>query len=431
MKRVGIIGLGRAGFSSAYLLGKLGYRVFISDKKLFSESFKRTLSKNFLLEEGINSERILMNDLVIVSPGVSERERIISRIKEKSIPFIDEIELGYRFIEGKIIAVTGTNGKSTVAKWIYECIKDKNTFLAGNIGIPLTGLAFKKGVFVIEVSSFQLKRIKFFRPHIGMILNIDRDHMDWHTSFEDYLHSKLNIFRNQKKPDFLILDEDVVLPENIKPESKILKVSLTREVEGIFLKDKRVIFNINGNIEEWEVRFPLKGKFNIKNGLFVLLSLKILGKNLEEIKEKFESFRGLPHRLEYLGEKEGIEVYNDSKSTNPHSVRSAIESIEKPIILIMGGLNKGLSFKELKGIIRQKCKGVVLFGKSRNEILADIEDKNFNIEMVNSIKEALEKAFKIAKKGDIIIFSPGCASFDMYKNYAERGEDFKNAFNEL
>ncbi len=431
MKRAGIIGLGRAGFSSAYLLEKLGYKVFISDKKLFSESFKKTLSKNFFLEEGINSEKILMNDLVIVSPGVSEKERIISRIREKSIPFIDEIELGYRFIEGKIIAVTGTNGKSTVAKWIYECIKGENAFLAGNIGIPLTEFAFRKGVFVVEVSSFQLKRIRFFRPYIGIILNIDRDHMDWHTSFKDYLYSKLNIFKNQKKTDFLILDEDIVLPEDVKPKSKILNVSFNKEVEGVFLRGKKAIFKINGNIEEWEVSFPLKGKFNIKNALFVLLSLKILGKSIKEIKGKFETFRGLPHRLEYLGEKEGVEVYNDSKSTNPHSVKSAIESIEKPIILIMGGLNKGLSFKTLKEILKQKCKKVVLFGKSQNEILKDIEDRDLNIEMAKSVKEALERAFKIAKKGDVILFSPGCASFDMYKDYAERGEDFKNAFNEL
>ena len=429
MKRIGIIGTKRAGTSCALLLNKLGYRIFLSDIKKISSSYKKKMPKEIFIEEEINSERILMNDLIITSPGVSEKERIIKRIREKGIPLVDEIEIGYKFVDGKIIAITGTNGKSTVTKWIYECLRNENVYMAGNIGTPLTEFAFRKGTFVVEVSSFQLKRIKFFRPYIGIILNIDNDHMDWHTSLEDYINSKLNIIKNQREDDFLIIDEEISLKEKIKP--KILRVSTQKEVEGIFLKNDKVIVNFNGYFEEIKINFPLKQKFNIKNGLFVLLTLKILGKDLKEIKERFEGFKGLPHRLEYIGEKNGIKVFNDSKSTNPHSVKNAIKSFEENIILIMGGLNKGLSFKELKGLLKEKCKGIVLFGKSRFEILNDIEDKEIKIELVENVHDALKVAFKMAKINDIVLFSPGCTSFDMYRNYEERGEDFKNAFKRI
>ncbi len=429
MKRIGIIGTKRAGTSCALLLNKLGYKIFLSDIKKIPYSYRKRLPKDIFIEEEINSERILMNDLIIASPGVSEKERIIKRIREKGITLVDEIEIGYKFIDGKIIAVTGTNGKSTVTKWIYECLKNENVYMGGNIGKPLTELAFRKGTFVVETSSFQLKRIKFFRPYIGIILNIDNDHMDWHTSLEDYINSKFNIIKNQKEDDFLIIDEEIDLKEKIK--SKVLKVSTQKEVEGIFLKNGKVIVNLDGHFEEVKINFPLKQKFNIKNGLFVLLALKILGKDLKEIKERFERFKGLPHRLEYIGEKNGIKVFNDSKSTNPHSVKNAILSFEGNIILIMGGLNKGLSFKELKGLIKEKCRSIILFGKSRFEILKDIEDKEIKIELTENVQNALKIAFKMAKVNDTILFSPGCTSFDMYKNYEERGEDFKNAFKRI
>lgn len=429
MKKVGIIGAKRAGTSCALLLNKLGYKIFLSEIKKIPSCYKRKLPKDIFLEEEINSEKILMNDLIIASPGVSEKERIIKRIREKGVPLVDEIEIGYRFIDGKIIAITGTNGKSTVTKWIYDCLKDEEVYIGGNIGTPLTQLAFKKGIFVTEVSSFQLKRIKFFKPYIGVILNIDKDHIDWHIDLNDYINSKFNIFKNQSEEDFLIIDEEIELKEKVKP--KVLRVSLKKEVEGIFLKNDKVIVNVPGYFEEIKINFPLNQKFNIKNGLFVLLTLKILGKNLKDIKEKFEEFKGLPHRLEYIGEKNGIKVFNDSKSTNPHSVKNALESFEKNVILIMGGLNKGLSFKEIKEVIKEKSKGVILFGNSKFEILKDIEDKDIKIEVVEKVEDALRIAFKIAKKDDIILFSPGCTSFDMYKNYEERGEDFKNAFKRI
>lgn len=429
MKKIGIIGTKRAGTSCALLLSKLGYKIFLSEIKKIPFFYKKKLPKDIFLEEEINSEKILMNDLIIASPGVSEKERIIKRIREKRIPLVDEIEIGYKFINGKIVAITGTNGKSTVTKWIYDCLKDNEVYIGGNIGTPLTEFAFKKGTFIVEVSSFQLKRIKFFRPHISIILNIDKDHVDWHINLDDYINSKLNIFKNQNEEDFLIIDDEIKLERKIKP--KVLKVSLEKEVEGIFLKNDKVIVNIPRYFEEIKINFPLTQKFNIKNGLFVLLTLKLLGKNLKDIKEKFEEFKGLPHRLEYVGEKNGIKVFNDSKSTNPHSVKNAIESFERNIILIMGGLNKGLSFKEIKEVIKKKCNGVVLFGKSKFEILKDIEDKDIKIDVTEKVEDALKIAFKMAKKDDIILFSPGCTSFDMYKNYEERGEDFKNAFKRI
>jgi len=429
MKRACVIGIKRAGISATYLLNRLGYKVFVSDIKRIGTNTKKILSRETAFEEEINSEKILMNDLIVASPGVSERERIIKRIREKNIPLIDELELGYRFINGKIVAITGTNGKSTVAKWLYECLRGEDTYLAGNIGIPLTDFAFRNGTFVIEVSSFQLKRIKFFKPHIAILLNIDKDHFDWHLDLEDYVNSKLNIFKNQKEEDFLIIEDGLEL-RNL-PKSKILRVSIEKEVEGIFLRNKKIVFNFGKNFEEIEIKFPLKGNFNIKNGLFVLLTLKIMGKNLKEIKERFENFKGLPHRLEYIGEKNGVKVFNDSKSTNPHSVKNAIEVFDEKIVLIMGGLNKGLSFKEIKNLIKEKCKGVVLFGKSKFEILRDIEDKDIRIEISENVYDALKIAFRIAEKKDVIIFSPGCASFDIYKNYEERGEDFKNAFKRI
>jgi len=204
MKKIGIIGAKRAGTSCALLLNKLGYKIFLSEIKKIPSYYKKKLPRDIYLEEGINSDKILMNDLIIASPGVSEKERIIKRIREKGIPLVDEIEIGYRFIEGKIVAITGTNGKSTVTKWIYECLKDDNeVYMGGNIGTPLTEFAFKKGTFIVEVSSFELKRIKFFRPYIGIILNIDKDHIDWHIDLDDYISSKFNIFKNQNEEDYI------------------------------------------------------------------------------------------------------------------------------------------------------------------------------------------------------------------------------------
>jgi len=425
-KRVTVLGAGKSGTSALRLLSRLGCKILLSEKSKLAPKKRDFLEKKGIeIEEGMHSSRILQSELIVVSPGVNWNLPILERARNSSIPVIGELELGYRFINGRVVAITGTNGKSTVASIIHKILRGRGAFLTGNIGVPLSSLAWREGLFVIEASSFQLRSTVLFRPDVAIILNIHEDHLDWHRNFEEYVESKKRIFANQRGGDFLIINYDEPLLKEIARDSKGKKIyfSLTQEVEGCYLKGRDIILNLRKKEKVIDVEeLPYRGTHMIQNYLASLLGAFLLGATLDEIRRGIFSFKGLPYRLSKR-ECNGIPIYNDSKSTNPHSVLSAISSLEGKIILIMGGKEKGLDYSKLLPFMRGKVKMIILIGETK-ERLYNLFSPYMTAKKADSLEEAVEEALNSAKKGDSILFSPGTSSFDMFKNYIDRGEKF-------
>lgn len=427
-KKIAVVGAGRSGLAAVKLLRKLGAQhIFLSEKGVLEESTKLFLMENGILwEEGGHTSRIFDADLVILSPGVNVHSPFISRLEENSIPIFGELELGYRFIKGRIIAVTGTNGKSTVVSLIASMLKDY--IPAGNIGAPLSNFVGEEKNFVLEVSSFQLMSIKSFRPNIAVVLNIDQDHLDWHTSIEEYISAKKRIFENQETEDFLILNKDDPVTRSFSDEAKsrVLYFSL-EENTNAYIENDEMKLNIDGkNYSLVDIsELKLVGVHNLYNALAASLAAFLGGARLENIRETLRSFTGLSHRIEFIREIKGVKFFNDSKATNPHAVKWALKSFKDNVILILGGEEKFLDYSTLIEDVKKKVKFLIIFGKNAPSL-----EKTFNgivpLYRVKSLKDVVSTAIKLAQNGDIILFSPGTSSFDMFKNYKERGEKFKD-----
>ena len=408
-KKVLVVGLGKSGFASAKFLKQKDALVTATDIAKESKYKKELLSLGIKLELGFHSEETIKNsDLIVVSPGVpltalkfAEKEKIIG-----------EIELAYRFIDEPIIAITGSNGKTTVTMLISEMLKNCGfkVFTCGNIGTPLIDYVNKKekaDFLVVEISSFQLDTIKTFKPKIAVLLNITEDHIDRYESFEHYKLSKLKIFENQNSNDFAILSKKLNLP-NIKAKKE-------------FFDDCEIDIKIDEN--------KFIGKHNKDNiyaatKVAMLLSEKNKNKDLKKIEEVLKFFKMPSHRIEFIKKINDVSFYDDSKGTNPDATLKAIESFDENIVLIMGGLSKGEDYAILKNAIGRNVKKLILMGKSKDMMKAIF--KNIaDITEVDSMKEAVEIAKKSAKKNDVVLLSPATASFDKYKNYKDRGNDFK------
>ncbi len=354
-------------------------------------------------------------DEIIVSPGIPFFADIYKLAKKNKIPIIGEIEFAYRYKKGKIIAITGTDGKSTTSKLVYDVLKDfyNNVFIGGNYGIPfisfvdnLTG----DSITVLEVSSFQLYSTKAFKPDIAVILNIDVDHLNWHKKLKHYVCSKLKITKNQTDKDYLIINENLK-KLSFKTKAQVLEIDIK---ETDFLNTEKL---------------NLKGKHNLENISVAIKIAKILELDLEKVKKAVENFKPLEHRLEYLGNFNGRKIYNDAKSTTVQATKKAIEAMDSPVILIAGGIDKGGNFKDLVDVLRKKVKLVVLIGKDKEKIHKQI---NFQKTLfASTLEEALNISIKHSDKGDTILFSPACASFDMFKNYIDRGNQFKKLVKKL
>ncbi len=427
-KKIAVIGAGRSGLAAVKLLKKIGARhIFLSERGVLGESTKVFLMKNRIQwEEGGHTSRIFDADLVILSPGVNVHNPFISRLKEISIPIFGELELGYRFIDGKIVAVTGTNGKSTVVSLIADMLKDY--IPTGNIGAPLSNFAGTKKNFVLEVSSFQLMSIQSFRPDIAVVLNIDQDHLDWHLTLEEYISAKKRIFKNQRPEDILILNLDDPITrsfvEGARP--RVFYFSLKAKTNA-YVDDDMLKLNIDGKVYPLVKVSELKlvGVHNLYNALASSLTAFLAGAELDDIRKTLLEFSGLPHRIEFVREIRGVKFFNDSKATNPHAVRWALKSFDRNVILILGGKEKHLDYSTLIDDVREKVKSLIIFGENAPSL-----EKAFSgivpLYRVNSLKEVVDKALELAESGDIVLFSPGTSSFDMFKNYKERGEKFKD-----
>ncbi len=414
MKNILIYGSGKSGEAAFLLAKEKGFSPFIVDDRSFDE-------------------RSLKNvDLIVVSPGVPFFHKIFKLAKEKNIEIIGETEFAYRFWNGKVVAVTGTDGKSTTTKLIYDILKEEkeNVFIGGNYGIPFSEIVLKreKGTAVLELSSFQIYTLKKLKADIGVFLNISKDHLDWHKTFFHYLCSKYQLFKLQDKNSTAVLNFDNRYTKNTKTEGKKLFFSLKElpeKYDGIFLKEKSIFFKKNN--EKTEIlkvdNLLSKGIHFIQNVMAASTVGLVEGISIESIKKAVENFKSLPFRLEYEGKIEGIDVYNDAKSTTVQSLLMAIRSFpDRKLVVIAGGIDKGGDFSILKD--EKNVKRFVLIGRDKEKI-GKVLSKYFDIDYGNSLEEAVKKSIQYAEKNDVILFSPACASFDMFKNYIDRGETFK------
>jgi UDP-N-acetylmuramoylalanine--D-glutamate ligase len=405
--------------------------------------------KSFLDSKGIHNIILDDNDsienvkpeLIIVSPGVPFFKEIYRFAKKNRIPIISDIEYAYRFFKGDIIAITGTDGKTTTTSLIYDIfmsVSSKNVFVGGNYGIPFINAVDKNyDLAVLELSSFQLYSTKTFKPKIAILLNISKDHLDWHKKIKHYVLSKFKIFKNQTEKDYLILNHDDSCLRNIQAKSKVYYFSLNtlpKDKKGIFLKNKKdnqYLLTIRDVSEkDLVVKTKLIGLHNLQNIMASILAAYLYGLDLDKVLEVIEKFEPLPHRIEFVANIKGISFYNDSKATTVQAVEKAIDSFDKNVILILGGINKGGDFSTLKDKLKEKVKKAIIIGRDKEEIKRMIE-KYTDVELASSLEDAVMKAFNSAEKGYTVILSPGCASFDMFKSYADRGEKFKKIVKNL
>ncbi len=428
-KIVGIIGYSRTGKAVAEFVQKRGGKVKVSELSSSRELEKELIEKGYEYEIGKNSFEFLKDcDLIVISPGVPSKSSFVLELEEKGKDIISEIEFASYFIESKIIGITGSNGKSTVTSMVYHILKESGVeaTIGGNIGIPLIKFAEENSeYFVVELSSFQLEKIKKFKPFISVLLNITPDHLDRYSNFEDYAIAKFNIFKNQQNTDFAVLNiEDEYIKNNLNTikASKVL-YSIEKENVDIYTKNNKIIYKDEEVLNFSDI--PLLGIHNIENTMAVVGVMKIIGLKNSEIKEGIKTFKGLEHRTELCGEIGGVKFINDSKATNIDATYKALISFNSPIILILGGKDKGGDFTVLNDLIKSKVKKLILIGAAREKIKKQL-DKDIEFIEVNTMEEAVRTSYSLAEKGDLVLLSPACASFDMYKNFEERGRDFKN-----
>jgi len=443
-KRVLVVGLARTGVSVAKFLRCKGAHVIITDLKPSNEltSFMdelRGLDIEFQLG-GHEIDTFKRVDSIVVSPGVPLDIMPIKEAQKNSIEIMGEVELAYRFINTPIIAVTGTNGKTTTTAIISEMLKASGykVYVGGNIGSPLIDYASSsqdKDYVVAEISSFQLDGIRTFRPKIGLLLNITEDHLDRYPGLLDYAQSKSRIFMNQTPEDVAILNKDdpLVMEIGKAVPGKRIYFSTRQELqEGTYIRGKYIVFkNGQGGEELFDItKLKIIGTHNHENVMSAILTTKLCKCAHESIVRTLEAFQGLEHRLEFVRTLNGVTFYNDSKGTNVGSVIKSLGSFTHPIILIAGGKDKGGDFSLLRELVKEKVKLLILLGEAKEKISRSLRDLVPDI-MVHSLEEAVKVAYNLAKSGDIVLFSPACSSFDMFQDYKERGDVFKKAVRDL
>lgn len=441
-KKVLVVGMGASGIAAASFLHRSGANVTVtdqSDEPGSRDDLRQMIHEGVVAELGGHQPQTFeSSDLIVISPGVPDQLPELLRAKQNGIPVIGELELASRYIPKPIIAVSGTNGKSTVTMLLGHILKAAGFRIAvgGNIGTPLVSFVPEATVydgFVVEVSSFQLDTIDAFRPTISIMLNITPDHLDRYDDFEAYAASKGLMFKNQKEEDVAILngrDEWVRrISEKIAPQRWF--VSAERSEEGGHFHDNRFRYQASGHSGDIDMtRLRLPGGHNRENAAAAILAAVAFGAEPEAIEEALASFKGLPHRIEWVAEYEGVSFYNDSKATNIDAVAKALDAFEMPVVLIMGGRNKGYRFDALKDRIGNHVRCLIALGEAAPEILAQLGPGVMS-QQVDTMEAAVKQAFSAARAGDVVLLSPGCASFDMFTSYAHRGEVFCSAVKTL
>lgn len=443
-KKVVILGGGESGTGAAILAKSKGFDVFLSDRGQLNQKYIDILHReNIPFEQGIHSEsRVLESDLIIKSPGIPDTVALIVALKEKGIPVISEIEFASRYTSAKLIAITGSNGKTTTTLLTYHLLKNAglNVGLAGNIGDSFAWQVAEKqfDYYVLEISSFQLDNIQDFHPQIAVLLNITPDHLDRYAyNFQNYIDSKFKIVQNQTAADHFIYfaDSEVIVAELSKQniDSQKIKISLANKLsEGAYLDGGKLISNApNGTFEQNFEELPIKGPHNAINALAAISVAQLVGVSSEKIFEGLKSFTNAPHRLEEVEVIDEVTYINDSKATNVDSVFYALGSFERPIVLIAGGVDKGNDYSQIETLVRNKVKALIVLSKDFEKLESYFSGIVPQIYITQDVQDAVDKAEEWSVPGDIVLLSPACASFDLFKNYEDRGEKFKAAVRNL
>lgn len=441
--RIVILGAGESGTGAALLAKAKGFDVFVSDMGAIKEKYKNELSAEGIdFEEGKHSEEKILNvQLIIKSPGIPDKAEMIKKAKAKEIEIIDELEFAFRYLKGKVIAITGTNGKTTTTLLTYHLMKSagQNVALAGNVGESLARKVATENHdwYVIEISSFQLDGTKTFRPHIGILLNITPDHLDrYEYQMQNYINSKFRLIQSMQSNDHFIYcsDDEVINGEiarrKVKPAT--IEVSLKNNSNTVHAEGSNMIFNLEGKSFEVDQKgTTLKGPHNLINTMSAVTAVNLAGVSIESIKSGLKTFKNAPHRLESVGTINGVEFVNDSKATNVDSVVYGLGSYEGPLVWIAGGIDKGNDYKLIEDQVRKKVRVLICLGKDNSKLHKAFDGVVKEIYETQSIKELAALALKVAQKGDVVLLSPACASFDLFKNYEDRGNQFREAVAEL
>ncbi|RAI98467.1 UDP-N-acetylmuramoylalanine--D-glutamate ligase [Chitinophaga skermanii] len=442
-----VLGAGESGIGAAILGKQKGYEVFVSDGGAIKDIYKQELAVNNIPFEELqhSMDVILGADEIVKSPGIPEKADIMKQIRAKGIQVISEIEFAYRYSkESKIIAITGSNGKSTTTALTYDIFKRAGLDVAmvGNIGVSYAKQVATAPAeyYVIEISSFQLDDIITFKPNVAILLNITPDHLDrYEYKMENYVASKFRIAMNQTAEDYFVfcLDDPEIM-EHLKAKpiiSTLIPFTIMEPLkEGGFIENNQLKIQLKDGMEAEIVSMydlALKGKHNLYNSMAAGIAGRTMNIRNEKVRESLVSFKSLEHRMEHVSTVRGVEFINDSKATNVNSLWFALESMESPVVLIMGGVDKGNDYNAVKELVQEKVKAIVCLGIDNKPIHDSLAEYVDVMEDTLSMKDAVEKAFKLAAKGDVVLLSPACASFDLFKNYEERGKQFKLAVREL
>lgn len=444
MQRLVILGGGESGVGTAILGKKKGYDVFVSDFGKIKANYKEVLLINKIeWEEETHTEALVLNaDLVMKSPGIPDKSPIIKKLKEKGIPVISEIEFAAQFTNAKTIGITGSNGKTTTTSLTYHLLKrgGLNVGLGGNIGKSFAWQVAedKFDYYVLELSSFQLDGIIKYRPDIAIITNLSPDHLDrYDYKYENYIESKFRITMNQTENDYLIYDGDdptiAAWLSTHKTNAQLIPFSLTSKHErGAFINNN--IMEININEEEFIMEtehIALEGKHNLKNAMAATSVAKLMNIRKAAIRESLSNFQGVEHRLEKVLKIQNVQYINDSKATNVNATFFALDSMTSPTVWIVGGVDKGNDYSELMPLVREKVKGVICLGLDNKKIIDAFGAVVDVMIEVDTMQDAVKMASRMAEKGDAVLLSPACASFDLFENYEDRGRQFKQAVQNL
>ncbi len=443
--RIVMLGAGESGVGAALLAKQKGFDVFVTDGGTIKPFFKNELTfHNIDFEEGAHSKEKILNASVIVkSPGIPEKNEMVKEIRKAGIEMISEIEFAYRYKgDSKVIGITGSNGKTTTTSLLYHICEtaELDCAMVGNIGFSFARQVAidPKKLYIVEISSFQLDDIKEFRPDVAVLTNITEDHLDrYEYKFENYIKSKFRIIENQEKDDiFIYNDDDEIIKKylnNFLNETNPLPISMKKELpEGAYITNAEM--HLKWKSEEMSMSvedFAIKGKHNQYNTMAAGISAVVMGIRKEKIRDAIQTFKSLEHRMSTVATIKGVEFINDSKATNVNSTWYALESMSKPVILILGGVDKGNDYSFIKELVKEKVKAIVCMGIDNTKI-HEAFGKDVQL-MVNtsSAKDAVQSAFHFANKGDVVLLSPACASFDLFKNYEDRGMQFIESVKDL
>jgi UDP-N-acetylmuramoylalanine--D-glutamate ligase len=442
-KRLVILGAGESGTGAALLAARKGYEVFVSDQGPVKEKYKAELEKQLIpYEEGQHTPELVLNaDLIVKSPGIPEKAELIKKARAANIEIIDELEFAYQYLKGKVIAITGTNGKTTTTLLTYHLMENAGykVAIAGNVGTSLARQVLDDSFdwYVLEVSSFQLDGWKNFSPEIAILLNITPDHLDrYEYKMENYVNSKFRIIQKMTtEQHFIYYQDDNIIATELSKRTlgpKAIPVSLNKDAAVPVKYNGEVMsFAIGNGFTIAQSDTTLKGPHNLINTMAAVSAVITAGASLESIREGLKTFRNAPHRLESVAVIKGVEFVNDSKATNVDSVVYALGSYEKPLVWIAGGVDKGNDYNIIKEAVRKKVRALICLGKENDKLKKAFGDVVPVIEETQSVTDLVRIALRLAQTGDVVLLSPACASFDLFKNYEDRGDQFRKAALEL